>query len=452
MRTIDFGGRRLADGVLASPAGETVRILLWVPRDDDQGRRSWDRVGVAAGESGRISSGIRIVPASAYLVEARASGGLIGAIRSLTGVGADSTWALPDGTPVERRGGRRADLALAWREEGPALDEAEALGMWPHSRVRRIGDGLFLVEGPTSLGRAAGTAGTPPSAIDPAPAAPGGTGGLRAGAVAAVDQGVADLNRGDAEAAVDRLRRAALVFQDLGEPSREADALYNLGLALLGLGRRGEASTTLAEAARLARGSGDVHSLKLTLEATALMLAGSGDAAGALGALDEALEATRAVGDRHHEARLLWSRGVVFSDLDRRDLALRDAEASNSLMMALGRPEAAWYEDHLRRYHDESAQSVSSMPFAGMERARSSTPGPPGGPGLLRMAFTATKAMASFVGSGFETTPEELRRARLTACRDCEHHTGLRCRVCGCFTEAKSRMAHERCPLGKWPA
>jgi hypothetical protein len=30
--------------------------------------------------------------------------------------------------------------------------------------------------------------------------------------------------------------------------------------------------------------------------------------------------------------------------------------------------------------------------------------------------------------------------------------TGLRCRICGCFTAAKARLDHERCPAGKWPA
>ena len=68
------------------------------------------------------------------------------------------------------------------------------------------------------------------------------------------------------------------------------------------------------------------------------------------------------------------------------------------------------------------------------------------------MAMSATKAMASFVGSGFKTTPAEIQRKRLETCAACEHHTGLRCKICGCFTNVKSRMLHEDCPIGKWPA
>jgi hypothetical protein len=75
-----------------------------------------------------------------------------------------------------------------------------------------------------------------------------------------------------------------------------------------------------------------------------------------------------------------------------------------------------------------------------------------GGPSLLRKALSATKAMANFVGSGFKTTPADVRRQRLQTSAVCEHHTGLRCQICGCFTNVKSRLLHEDCPIGKWPA
>jgi hypothetical protein len=51
-----------------------------------------------------------------------------------------------------------------------------------------------------------------------------------------------------------------------------------------------------------------------------------------------------------------------------------------------------------------------------------------------------------------ETTLPEARDKRLQTCAGCEYHTGLRCRVCGCFTGAKAALAHEECPVGKWPA
>jgi hypothetical protein len=71
---------------------------------------------------------------------------------------------------------------------------------------------------------------------------------------------------------------------------------------------------------------------------------------------------------------------------------------------------------------------------------------------LLRMAVSATKAMATFLGTGMKTAPVELQQKRLNTCATCEHHTGLRCRICGCFTNVKARMLHEDCPIGKWPS
>jgi hypothetical protein len=67
------------------------------------------------------------------------------------------------------------------------------------------------------------------------------------------------------------------------------------------------------------------------------------------------------------------------------------------------------------------------------------------------MAVSATKAMMKFIGSGMKTTTADLQKSRMATCLACEHHTGLRCRVCGCFTNVKTRMAHEQCPIGKWP-
>jgi hypothetical protein len=73
------------------------------------------------------------------------------------------------------------------------------------------------------------------------------------------------------------------------------------------------------------------------------------------------------------------------------------------------------------------------------------------GPGLLRMAVSATQSMAKFMASGMRTVPNSTYEQRIQTCAACEHHTGLRCRICGCFSATKARMLHENCPLGKWP-
>jgi hypothetical protein len=66
------------------------------------------------------------------------------------------------------------------------------------------------------------------------------------------------------------------------------------------------------------------------------------------------------------------------------------------------------------------------------------------------MAISASKAMAKFIGSGMVTASPEIRDWRLSTCRGCEHHTGIHCRVCGCFTDVKTRLGNEDCPIGRW--
>ena len=98
--------------------------------------------------------------------------------------------------------------------------------------------------------------------------------------------------------------------------------------------------------------------------------------------------------------------------------------------------------DRLRRLGDPAvAWYVAGFGPAGATPAASET---------LRLAITAAKSMAAFVGSGFEFAPAEVARARLAACSICGHHTGLRCRICGCITPAKARIGRERCPAGRW--
>ena len=73
-------------------------------------------------------------------------------------------------------------------------------------------------------------------------------------------------------------------------------------------------------------------------------------------------------------------------------------------------------------------------------------------PGAFGMATSAAKSMAQFAAAGFQTTTAEVQAARSEKCKGCEHHEGIRCQMCGCFTDLKAKMPHEDCPIGKWPA
>jgi hypothetical protein len=134
----------------------------------------------------------------------------------------------------------------------------------------------------------------------------------------------------------------------------------------------------------------------------------------------------------------------------------------------MGNPQAVLFAKHRRRYQVGEtgaglvrgrapgskgaiylAESIeaslwAARPDAGLD------PGAAQEPGLLRLALSAAKSMAQFVGSGFKTTSPQTLHQRLEACTACEPHTGLRCRPCGYFADARARLAHKECPIRKW--
>lgn len=58
-----------------------------------------------------------------------------------------------------------------------------------------------------------------------------------------------------------------------------------------------------------------------------------------------------------------------------------------------------------------------------------------------------------WASSGFPTTTDEEREARLEICRGCSQYDAeqKRCRACGCFVEEAAVMATKECPDNKWP-
>jgi hypothetical protein len=75
-------------------------------------------------------------------------------------------------------------------------------------------------------------------------------------------------------------------------------------------------------------------------------------------------------------------------------------------------------------------------------------------PSALEMAGNALSAAARFVASGFPTVDESEYDRRLSLCRQCPQFDPQtsRCRLCGCKTQLKLRMATEHCPADtpKW--
>jgi hypothetical protein len=84
------------------------------------------------------------------------------------------------------------------------------------------------------------------------------------------------------------------------------------------------------------------------------------------------------------------------------------------------------------------------------------SPLPP--PSVSSMARSFFESATKFVASGFPRTPIEALQVRVDTCGACEHWdssgfggTG-QCKVCGCSTQVKLRMATTECPIGRWKA
>jgi hypothetical protein len=77
-------------------------------------------------------------------------------------------------------------------------------------------------------------------------------------------------------------------------------------------------------------------------------------------------------------------------------------------------------------------------------------------PSIVTQAGNLAKAVGRFVASGLKRVDEETYQERLAICRTCDQYDAAqkRCRLCGCKTTAKLRMASESCPLlePKWSA
>lgn len=44
----------------------------------------------------------------------------------------------------------------------------------------------------------------------------------------------------------------------------------------------------------------------------------------------------------------------------------------------------------------------------------------------------------------------EMAQHRWDTCTKCEHFTGTRCKLCGCFMKKKVGLPSSQCPAGKW--
>jgi tetratricopeptide (TPR) repeat protein len=461
----------LDESVLTEPIPGTGQVALWRPTEHEEGPPCWERVAPLERAGFAAAPGLRAVPAT--LIRARQLGGLFRRWFRRTG---GQPWILPNGRTAEQLTDRRKDLLLIWSEDtAMPIDLDWVQSRWADQRVQRLGKNLYLVYGKGDS--EAGQTATPvmeeawtiaDRLLKDARAA----GNRHQEASALADLGAIYLQHGKTDQAIQALGEAHAIARDLGDRPRVIDILGNMGAVSLAVGLCKRAMRLFEIEQKLAHEAGDRFAEKLALERIGMAHARMKHPALALAAFEQALALAQELGHRKHAADLLWSTAIQHAELQQRDQAIANGQAALDLWRQMGNPQAAWYAEHLRKYQagetmapqtptDESEPAVLSQSLMGSSIMAGLWAGPETGPsgqaltegpGLLRMAVSAAKSMAKFVGSGFETTPAQTLEHRLQTCAACEHHTGVRCRLCGCFTSAKVRLAHEECPIGKWTA
>jgi tetratricopeptide (TPR) repeat protein len=449
-------------------------------------------LSTTTGTETTLEPGVFAIAAVAMSARQKARGLFGRLVKRLRRSAPDDAWMLPNGATAEQVGERRSDLILVWSDGAEALDETRLQNRWPGATRERLGERLFLVGG-VELAQPASPAATtaaPPKSPAPLPSRAAPTpqvpvrpapppmatgnprqqaqqflalarqsGDRRREANALLDLGVVCNRTGDPRSAAGHLQEALNLARELGDRALESDAQGNLGLALLPLGHPAQALQLIVEAVATARASGNVYQLKQALDNIGSAYGGMRQPERALEAYGEALALARQLGDRAHEADLLWCSAIQHADLDDRQQTLAHGQAAIDICRDLGNPYADMLAEHLAKYaagedtlpaQPANVEPSSQGVVVGGWASAPSGPSAPRGPGPLRMAFTAFKSFAKFLGGGLKTLPQAQRDQRLAVCGTCEHHTGVRCRVCGCFTSVKTWLPHERCPIGKW--
>ncbi len=484
MSVPDWKSFALNQDVLAEPTADASRIVLWV-RGHLQGKvQSWRRIASVPRAEVVVREGVSAVAAMCVPMRQEISGFWEKLMQRFSSPAGGSSWSLPTGEPVEANGARLNDVTLVWSDDvGVELDEDQIRLHWPDATAcEELGRNLFLIagvqlpeadSGPEAAGSDLAEVLKPGKELEEA------TGRLTqaraalnrtATASALTDLAAMYLRGGDAQRATPLLDESIALARQLGDESREHDALQNLGLAFRIARQPERASEILHQELEYVRSIADAMGEKMVLSLLGIAYFDLGDHVASLKLHEEALAISRKFGDRRSEGEILWFMSILFESLGRRAQAIATAEASVKVYKDRGDPAADSFAEHLERFRrgDTALQTGGPPGFAaaGVESdaalfggtfdvaaGASASYGQPGsaGPSWLRMALSATHSMAKFLAAGAKTASRQAHQKRLDVCKACTHHTGLRCRVCGCFTNTKAWMPHEDCPIGKWP-
>ena len=85
-----------------------------------------------------------------------------------------------------------------------------------------------------------------------------------------------------------------------------------------------------------------------------------------------------------------------------------------------------------------------------MERAAGRSGLPPAREQIANAGRSAARAIGAAATGGQVAASSNVIKRRREICQTCDNWTGGRCKLCGCFTSLKIKLATEACPIGKW--
>ena len=476
----------LREDVLREP-GSADRINLWIRGIIEADVQLWQRVSTLSGveidqRSGFCVAGAMLIPFQQEIL------GFLDRLKSrLKRTEAADSWVTPDGHTVKPIAKKRTDVILVWTENASeGLEHNRIKSHWPScDECVQLGSNLFLVIGGVEahatasqtnrtqrlqareehfeelsrpendpLIQAKKSLDTARSKRDP-----------NEERIALADLGAVLVRKGDAREGVDYLEQALDMAKQVDDVDSEFDILSNIGIGYLGLERISEAKELFETVLTRARTTGDAFSEKMMLTQIGIAVSIIGDPRRALDHFEAARKLAHDLKDLRDEAELNWSIAVCHEELGDRELALQFGQDAVDIFRRLESPRAPAYAEHLERFRsghlglgnlaqsdDNDSESIPSWAMGGPQIDMSTLPsGKASRPSFLKMAYSLSRSMARFAASGFKTVSREANQERLKVCSQCEQHTGIRCKLCGCFTAQKAWLPHEHCPINKWP-
>jgi tetratricopeptide (TPR) repeat protein len=455
-------------------------LVLWLPGFCEGSYQHWERLHIVGHSQTSLERDIRVVAASLNPARQKQQRWFDRLLAGLSRSNRGTCWELPNGTVAVPSGECESDVVVVWSEDHASPpDEAWLRSHWPQcQRVQRLGSQAFFVTGVEALTGISDEEPLPPQGcphqkIEQLLATARRQGNRLAEVSALTDWGLVLIREGKFAEASARLEAALKLVRQIGNHSLESDVLNYVGLALLNRDQPQQALDILEKALAYARSTGNRFAEKAALFHLGLGSISMLDWPKALKVFDECLTLSGIMGDRKHMTELLWYMAIVHAELGQRDLAMAKGQEVVTLLKGKRDPQAAWFAHHLENYevsiaeagqgiisHSEGPlgtagylpRSVESKSSHASTSVAQPHEVPLGKPGLLRMAFSSVTAITRFIGSGLKTVPRSAYEKRLAICETCEHFTGVRCRVCGCFANVKASMFYEECPIGKWPS